>query len=536
MYESLPVEGQGVNPVLVSQIELSCGLTAKVIHYFERCFWHDPIGRCDILDGEGEILIPYELTWTRLHPESHELMVLVQPRDNVGISPFMRIIAEDDSFSAKLWGDMTHRKETTLTLLAAGAIDPTGGLDPEQLKHSERLSDLLLRLPAKNICFENPQHEGSAEEDALLRRCLDGFGFVKNESQPLQGWYGSVPKANQMGHYPYKKRRQPEIKVFDENEEILPGLDWEQLSREMQLPLGSVSAQLKGGYLPRHESKTLARYFLTATRAGGLKSTYGLYGDAGAMKSSLALEVAQHLGLPFYCQVFSTDSKVEDCFVQMRQGKDGIWEWMPQPAYHIVKYGGVLEAAEVNMLLGGEATKLYTLFDGNGSITLPSGEILKKHPYCYIISTVNVGEGYSGTQVISPALHRRLGPFSPVRFPDVEQITDIVLANIAPLNSEAYLERKDVSEMAKAGAAIRNAIAKEGQGNFGTTELIDWAISSIIHRSRFRGAFEVISAASCMNNELSLTLMQSCVATKISPKKKHEVDFDWAGELSSEQH
>lgn len=119
-----------------------------------------------------------------------------------------------------------------------------------------------------------------------------------------------------------------------------------------------------------------------------------LTGEPGSMKTSVIPPLAMSLGtqeapLPFYVVSMNNQTARSELLGYM----NGHGEYVPSPAYWACKDGGVVLYDEVDASNANGLTGLNT-FATNDFVGFPNGEVVKKHPKCYILAAGNtIGAG-----------------------------------------------------------------------------------------------------------------------------------------------
>ena len=156
-----------------------------------------------------------------------------------------------------------------------------------------------------------------------------------------------------------------------------------------------------------------------------------------------------------------------------------------------IKYGFVVEIQEPTTIVQpGVLVGLNSLLEQSGSITLPTGEVIKRHPDAVVVVTTNVS--YEGCRGMNQSIIDRM---SLVR--DVELPTPEIMMQRAKSVTGAT-DDYQISKMVEvinnmADFCRRNSI---GDGNVGMRGLIDWIESTAVTGDAYKSAlYTIISKA-----------------------------------------
>jgi nitric oxide reductase NorQ protein len=146
-------------------------------------------------------------------------------------------------------------------------------------------------------------------------------------------------------------------------------------------------------------------------KAGLLAPNLMFKGPSGSGKTEAAKDLARRSELPFYkvdapamvdpeAWFGTREVIVEDGAPRTIYVKSGFVEAIEQPC--------VLLIDEVNRVSDAVRNILIPLFDDSREVTNPlTGQIVRRHPLCFVIMTGNVGIAFTGTYAIDPALLTR---------------------------------------------------------------------------------------------------------------------------------
>lgn len=142
------------------------------------------------------------------------------------------------------------------------------------------------------------------------------------------------------------------------------------------------------------------------------------------------------------------------------------------PFIRAVKYGWVVEVQEPNVIISeGTLVGLNGLLE-EGQITLPTGEIIQRHPDCVIIFTTNVS--YNGCRAMNQSVIDRSHQVYPIDSPSVEVMAERAMSISGNTDEDVVLE------MAQIVRDMAADLVKEGvdDGVCGMRSLTNWATNA----------------------------------------------------------
>ena len=183
-----------------------------------------------------------------------------------------------------------------------------------------------------------------------------------------------------------------------------------------------------------------------------------------------------------------------------------------------LKYGYVVEIQEPTTIMQpGVLVGLNSLLEQEGSITLPTGEIIQRHPDAVVVVTTNVS--YEGCRGMNQSIIDRMSLLRDIELPSQE-----VMAERA-MSVTGETDEYKVSQMVQviidmADYCRKNSIS---DGNVGMRGLIDWILSSNITGDVYTSAlYTVISKAT--SDEADREALISCVLEPIfAPKRSRAI-------------
>ena len=179
-----------------------------------------------------------------------------------------------------------------------------------------------------------------------------------------------------------------------------------------------------------------------------------------------------------------------------------------------LKNGYVIEIQEPSTIVQpGVLVGLNSLLEQTGSITLPTGEIIERHPDAVVVVTTNVS--YEGCRGMNQSVIDRM---SLVR--DVEMPTPEVMVQRA-MSVTGATDEYQVSQMVQVVNDLAEYCRKNSitDGSYGMRSLIDWIISAEITGDVYNSAlYTIISKATA--DELDREALISAVLEPIIPPKR----------------
>lgn len=179
-----------------------------------------------------------------------------------------------------------------------------------------------------------------------------------------------------------------------------------------------------------------------------------------------------------------------------------------------LKHGYVIEIQEPSTIVQpGVLVGLNSLLEQSGSITLPTGEVIQRHPDAVVVVTTNIS--YEGCRGMNQSVLDRM---SLVR--DVELPTPEVMVQRA-MSVTGATDEYQVSQMVQVVNDLAEYCRKNSitDGSYGMRSLIDWIISSEITGDVYESAkYTIISKATA--DELDREALISAVLEPIFTPKR----------------
>lgn len=176
----------------------------------------------------------------------------------------------------------------------------------------------------------------------------------------------------------------------------------------------------------------------------------------------------------------------------------------------------VIEIQEPSTIVQpGVLVGLNSLLEQSGSITLPTGEVIRRHPDAVVVVTTNTS--YEGCRGMNQSVLDRMSLVRDVELPSPE-----VMAQRA-MSVTGATDEYEVSKMVQVVNDLAEYCRKNSitDGSYGMRSLIDWIISSEITGDVYESAlYTIISKATA--DELDREALISTVLEPIFAPKRHK--------------
>lgn len=180
-----------------------------------------------------------------------------------------------------------------------------------------------------------------------------------------------------------------------------------------------------------------------------------------------------------------------------------------------LKHGYLVEVQEPSTIIQpGVLVGLNSLLEQEGSITLPTGEIIRRHPDTVVIVTTNVS--YEGCRSMNQSVVDRMSLVKDIELPEPEVMVQRAMAVTGC--ADEYL----VSQMVQvvndmADYCRKNSIA---DGACGMRSLIDWVISAEISGDPYLSAKYTVISKATADEEDREALITTILDPMFAPKRK----------------
>ena len=183
-----------------------------------------------------------------------------------------------------------------------------------------------------------------------------------------------------------------------------------------------------------------------------------------------------------------------------------------------LKYGWLCEIQEPSTIMQpGVLVGLNSLLEQSGSITLPTGEIIRRHPDAVIVVTTNID--YEGCRGMNQSVLDRMNLVMDIELPPPEIMVQRAMSVTGCEDDDMVSKMVQVvSDMAD--FCRKNSVA---DGSCGMRGLIDWIISSEITEDPYTSALHTIVSKATANEEDRYAIIMSVLEPIFPPKRKKAV-------------
>ena len=180
-----------------------------------------------------------------------------------------------------------------------------------------------------------------------------------------------------------------------------------------------------------------------------------------------------------------------------------------------LKYGWVIEIQEpATIIQPGVLVGLNSLLEQSGNITLPTGEIIRRHPDAVVVVTTNVD--YEGCRGLNQSVVDRMSLVMDIELPSPE-----IMAQRA-MSVTGCEDDYQVSQMVQVVNDMADFCRKNGiaDGSVGMRSLIDWIISTEITGDAYESALVTVISKATADSESRVTLTASVLEPIFAPKRR----------------
>lgn len=180
-----------------------------------------------------------------------------------------------------------------------------------------------------------------------------------------------------------------------------------------------------------------------------------------------------------------------------------------------LKHGYLVEVQEPSTIIQpGVLVGLNSLLEQEGSITLPTGEIIRRHPDTVVIVTTNVS--YEGCRSMNQSVVDRMSLVKDIELPEPEVMVQRAMAVTGC--ADEYL----VSQMVQVVNDMADYCRKNSitDGACGMRSLIDWVISAEISGDPYLSAKYTVISKATADEEDREALITTILDPMFSPKRK----------------
>ena len=180
-----------------------------------------------------------------------------------------------------------------------------------------------------------------------------------------------------------------------------------------------------------------------------------------------------------------------------------------------LRHGYLVEVQEPSTIIQpGVLVGLNSLLEQEGSITLPTGEIIRRHPDTVVIVTTNVS--YEGCRSMNQSVVDRMSLVKDIELPEPEVMVQRAMAVTGC--ADEYL----VSQMVQVVNDMADYCRKNSitDGACGMRSLIDWVISAEISGDPYLSAKYTVISKATADEEDREALITTILDPMFAPKRK----------------
>jgi len=201
-----------------------------------------------------------------------------------------------------------------------------------------------------------------------------------------------------------------------------------------------------------------------------------LIGPSGTGKTHIVYFIAELTGLPIWEVNCGLQTSTYDLFGRyIGLGKEN---WIDGQIISWCRNGGILYLDEANMMKQDIAARLNPILDTRGHIVLTEkdNEIVKRHPYGYVIISMNpFSSEFAGTKPLNAAFRRRMSVW--INFSYLSIGKEISPEEIKLIRKRSGVDEDTATRIVRAGAELRRQY-QLGDLPYGPSpgDLMNWAI------------------------------------------------------------
>lgn len=180
-----------------------------------------------------------------------------------------------------------------------------------------------------------------------------------------------------------------------------------------------------------------------------------------------------------------------------------------------LKNGYLVEIQEPTVITQpGVLVGLNSLLEQTGSITLPTGEIIQRHPDTVVVVTTNVT--YEGCRGLNQSVVDRMSLVEDIELPPPEVMAQRAMA------VTGATDEYQVTQMVQVVNDMAEYMRKNGitDGTCGMRSLIDWITSTEITGDPYRSALSTIISKATSDEEDRETLKTAILEPIFAPKRR----------------
>ena len=166
------------------------------------------------------------------------------------------------------------------------------------------------------------------------------------------------------------------------------------------------------------------------------------------------------------------------------------------------------------ILQPGVLVGLNSLLEQGGTITLPTGEVIRRHPDAVVVVTTNVS--YEGCRGMNQSVVDRMSLVKDMELPSPEVMAQRVMAVTGA--EDEY----QVCQMVQVVNDLADYCRKNGitDGTVGMRSLLDWVTSAEISGNPYTSALDTIISKATADEEDREALITSVLDPVFAPKRR----------------
>lgn len=180
-----------------------------------------------------------------------------------------------------------------------------------------------------------------------------------------------------------------------------------------------------------------------------------------------------------------------------------------------LKNGYLVEIQEPSTILQpGVLVGLNSLLEQSGTITLPTGEVIRRHPDAVVVVTTNVS--YEGCRTLNQSVVDRMSLVKDIQLPTPEVMAQRVMA------VTGATDEYQVCQMVQVVNDLADYCRKNGitDGTVGMRSLIDWVTSAEISGNPYTSAMDTIISKATADEGDRANMVATVLDPVYAPKKR----------------
>ena len=180
-----------------------------------------------------------------------------------------------------------------------------------------------------------------------------------------------------------------------------------------------------------------------------------------------------------------------------------------------LKNGYLVEIQEPSTILQpGVLVGLNSLLEQSGTITLPTGEVIRRHPDAVVVVTTNVS--YEGCRGMNQSVVDRMSLVKDIQLPTPEVMAQRVMA------VTGATDEYKVAQMVQVVNDLADYCRKNGitDGTVGMRSLIDWVTSAEISGNPYTSAMDTIISKATTDEVDRANMVTTVLDPVYAPKKR----------------